>query len=74
MIGLCNSLANCSLCFTPILTPLPADFLSKKLKTIEAIPFCYSSYLGFLAILNALLKSLETLSENVLYFKSLESP
>ena len=63
---MCNSL-----CFTSILTPLPFDFLSKNLLTIEASPLWYPSYLGCLAILNAL--SLNILSETVLIFKSLKS-
>ena len=52
-----------------ILTPLPVDFLSKNLKTIEGSPLWYPSYLGFLAIWNAL--SLKSLSEAVLLAKSL---
>ena len=68
-MGLCNSLANCSLKFNGISTPLPdtdlslseADFLSKSLYIVEARHLWYPSYLGFLAILSAL--SLKILSE-----------
>ena len=56
--------------FACILTPLPWDFLPKNLYTIDPSPRWYPSYLGFLAILNAL--SLKTLSEAVLPAKSLK--
>ena len=58
--------------FNFILMPLPFDFLSKNLKTIDASPRWYPSYLGSLAILNAF--SLKTLSAAVFFAKSLKSP
>ena len=69
VIGLCHSITNCSLDSNSMLIPLPADYFLKNLYTIEASPLWYLSYLGFLAILNAL--SLKTLSEAVLLAKSL---
>ena len=69
VIGLCDSIANSLLDSNSILTQLPADYLLKNLYTTEASPLWYLSYLGVLAILNAL--SLKTLSEAVLLVKSL---
>ena len=51
--------------------PLPCDFLSKNLYTIEANPLWYSSCFWSLEILNAL--SLSNLSAAVLFAKSLKS-
>ena len=73
---MCNSSANFSLLkadlFACVLTLLPVDFLSKNMYTTEASPLWYSSYLGFLAILNVLF--LQILSGAVLLAKYLKSP
>ena len=52
------------------LIPLPDVFFIKNVETIEPCPGWYLSYFEYLSRLNALLGN--TLSANVLLFKSLE--
>ena len=56
----------------PVGVEVPADFLSKNLQANEGRPLCYPSYLGLLAMSNALSHNVS--SGAVLLGKSLKSP